>query len=101
MLQKEKVSCEICLLISESTSEPPPTREVTADAFVAARPRASNPCQAPDCGDCALQAAFLCVFARFCACRESNMGKKIIQVYTNLSQKTTVVATGQNYLLKA
>lgn len=70
--------------VSESTSEPTPTREVTADAFVAARPCASNPCQALDCGDCALQAAFLCVFARFCACRESNMGKKSfksIQIY--------------------
>lgn len=86
--------------ISERTSQAPPTREITGDAFVAARPHASILCQPLDHWDCALlQAAFLCVFAWFCTCRESNRGK-IIQVYTNLSQKMCVVATGQNYLLK-
>lgn len=86
--------------ISESTSQAPPSREVTADACVAAHPRASILCQPLDHGDCALlQAAFSCVFAGFCICRESNRGK-IIQVYTNLSQKMWVVARGRNYLLK-
>lgn len=104
MFQKEKASCEICILKLPRHFWEHLSGSLQQQGHCGCLWGHMSPCQHPlpapgPWTSCSSSGCVFCAFAAFCTCREINRGK-IIQVYTNLSSKTCVVATGQSYSLK-